>query len=95
MGGSEIYNFEDCVVTANERTGIKIDPDGIESGEAEVQRNEGDFQANFVVGITGRAPSERRSSFVTKVIHENLPTEARIAMWGGMYGLGICAVRMR
>ena len=37
VGGSEIYNFEDCVVTANERTGIKIDPDGIESGEAEVE----------------------------------------------------------
>ena len=36
-GGSEVYNFEDCVVTANERTGIKIDPDGIESGEAEVE----------------------------------------------------------
>ena len=37
VGGSEIYNFEDCVVTANERTGIRIDPDGIESGEAEVE----------------------------------------------------------
>ena len=37
VGGSEIYNFEDCVVTANERTGIKVDPDGIESGEAEVE----------------------------------------------------------
>ena len=37
VGGSEVYNFEDCVVTANERTGIKIDPDGIESGEAEVE----------------------------------------------------------
>jgi hypothetical protein len=45
--------------------------------------NEGDFQANFMVGITGRAPSERRSTFNTKVTHENLPTEARLAMWGG------------
>ena len=36
-GGSEIYNFEDCVVTANERTGIEVDPNGIESGEAEVE----------------------------------------------------------
>ena len=37
VGGSEIYNFEDCVVTTNERTGIMVDPDGIESSEAEVE----------------------------------------------------------
>ena len=36
MGGSEVYNFEDCVVTASERSGINVDPAGIESGEAEV-----------------------------------------------------------
>ena len=49
-----------------------------------LQRSEGDFQANFVVGIAGRAPSERRSSFVTKLTHEHLPTDARIAMWSGV-----------
>ena len=37
VGGSEVYNFEDCVVTASERTGINVDTDGIESGEAEVE----------------------------------------------------------
>ena len=37
VGGSEVCNFEDCVVTASERSGIKVDPDGIESGEAEVE----------------------------------------------------------
>ena len=36
-GGSEVYNFEDCVVTASERTGIQIDPDEIENGEAEAE----------------------------------------------------------
>ena len=57
-----------------------------------LQRNEGDFQANFVVGVTGRAPSERRSSFLTKVTRDNLPIEARIAMWGGMdSGSVLCA----
>ena len=57
-----------------------------------LQRSEGDFQANFVVGATGRTPSERRSSFVTKLMHDNLPTEARIAMWGGVEaGSVLCA----
>ena len=37
VGGSEVYNFEDCAVTASERSGIKIDPEGIESGEAEAE----------------------------------------------------------
>ena len=39
-GGSDVYNFEDCVVTASERSGVQMDPNDIESGEAEELPNE-------------------------------------------------------
>jgi hypothetical protein len=31
-GGSEIYNFEDCVVTANERTGMSAKNSNLDLG---------------------------------------------------------------
>ena len=41
------------------------------------------FLATFGKGAIGRARSERRSTFVSKLMHEHLATEARQEMWAG------------
>ena len=49
-----------------------------------VRDKDGEFQATFVRGVVGRAPSERHSALTSKLMHEHLATDARVAMWGGM-----------
>ena len=44
---------------------------------------DGAFLATFGKGAIGRARSERRSTFVSKLMHEHLATEARQEMWAG------------
>ena len=44
---------------------------------------EGAFLATFGKGAIGRARSESRSTFVSKLMHEDLATEARQEMWAG------------
>ena len=49
-----------------------------------VRNKDGELQATFVQGVAGRAPSERCSALTSKLMHEHLATDARVAMWGGM-----------
>jgi hypothetical protein len=44
---------------------------------------DGVFLATFGKGAIGRARSESRSTFVSKLMHEHLATEARQEMWAG------------
>ena len=44
---------------------------------------DGAFLATFGKGAIGRARSESRSTFVSKLMHEHLATEARQEMWAG------------
>ena len=44
---------------------------------------DGAFLATFGKGAFGRARSESRSTFVSKLMHEHLATEARQEMWAG------------
>ena len=44
---------------------------------------DGTFLATFGKGAIGRARSESRSTFVSKLMHEHLATEARQEMWAG------------
>jgi len=44
---------------------------------------DGAFLAMFGKGAIGRARSESRSTFVSKLMHEHLATEARQEMWAG------------
>ena len=44
---------------------------------------DGAFLATFGKGAIGRARSEHRSTFVSKLMHEHLATEARQEMWAG------------
>ena len=48
-----------------------------------VGAKDGAFLATFGKGAIGRARSERRSTFVSKLMHEHLATEARQEMWAG------------
>ena len=54
------------------------------ASDLRVRHKDGDFQATFVRGVAGRAPSERCSALTSKLMHEHLATGARVAMWGGM-----------
>jgi len=45
--------------------------------------NDGAFLATFGKGAIGRARSESRSTFVSKLMHEHLATEAKQEMWAG------------
>ena len=44
---------------------------------------DGALLATFGKGAIGRARSESRSTFVSKLMHEHLATEARQEMWAG------------
>ena len=44
---------------------------------------DGAFLATFGKGAIGRARSDSRSTFVSKLMHEHLATEARQEMWAG------------
>ena len=44
---------------------------------------DGAFLATFGKGAIGRARSESRSTFVSKLMHEHLAAEARQEMWEG------------
>ena len=50
----------------------------------QVRNKDDEFQATFIRGVAGRAPSERCSALTSKLMHEHLATDARVAMWGGM-----------
>ena len=51
---------------------------------ARMHSHKGGFLATFCKGAAGRPPSEKASSFMSKLIHEHLATEPRILMWGGV-----------
>ena len=53
-------------------------------GDDDVGIKDGAFLATFGRGAIGRARSESRSTFVCKLIHEHLATEARQEMWAGL-----------
>ena len=48
-----------------------------------VGTKDGAFLATFGKGAIGRARSKSRSTFVSKLMHEHLATEARQGMWAG------------
>ena len=48
-----------------------------------VGAKDGAFLATFGKGAIGRARSESRSTFVSKLMHEHLATEARQGIWAG------------
>ena len=61
-------------ITASAQRRLSIERVGIKDGA---------FLATFGKGAIGRARSERRSTFVSKLMHEHLATEARQEMWAG------------
>ena len=61
-------------ITASAQRRLSIEPVGIKDGT---------FLATFGKGVIGRARSESRSTFVSKLMHEHLATEARQAMRAG------------
>ena len=44
---------------------------------------DGPLLATFSRGAIGRAKSDRASPLVTKIMHDNLPTDARLELWAG------------
>ena len=61
-------------ITASAQRRLSIEWVGIKDGA---------FLATFGEGAIGRARSERWSTFVSKLMHEHLATEARQEMWAG------------
>ena len=61
-------------ITASAQRRLSIERVGIKDGA---------FLATFGKGAIGRARSEHRSTFVSKLMHEHLATEARQEMWAG------------
>ena len=61
-------------ITASAQRRLSIERVGIKDGA---------FLATFGKGAIGRARSESRSTFVSKLMHEHLATEARQEMWAG------------
>ena len=61
-------------ITASAQRRLSIERVGIKDGT---------FLAAFGKGAIGRARSESRSTFVSKLMHEHLATEARQEMWAG------------
>ena len=43
----------------------------------------GEFHATFERGVTGRSPTEPGPT-ISKILDNNLPTEPRVSMWGGV-----------
>ena len=53
---------------------------------------DGPLLATFSCGAIGRAKSNRASPLVTKIMHDNLPTDARLELWAGKEsGSATCA----
>ena len=48
-----------------------------------VRNKDGWLHATFTKGAAGRGRSERLTPLITKIMHEHLPTDARIEMWSG------------
>ena len=61
-------------ITASAQRRLSIERVGVKDGA---------FLATFGKGAIGRARSENRSTFVSKLMHEHLATEARQEMWAG------------
>ena len=51
---------------------------------ARTSSHEGGLLATFFKGAAGRPPSEKATSFMSKLVHERLATEPRVLMWGGV-----------
>ena len=64
-------------ITASAQRRLSIERVGVKDGA---------FLATFGKGAIGRARSESRSAFVSKLTHEHLATEARQEMWGRAIG---------
>ena len=57
-----------------------------------LRERDGPLLATFSRGAIGRAKSDRVSPLTTKIMHENLPTGARLELWAGAEsGSVICA----
>ena len=61
-------------ITASAQRRLSIERAGVKDGA---------FLATFGKGAIGPARSESRSTFVSKLMHEHLATEARKEMWAG------------
>ena len=61
-------------ITASAQRRLSIERVGIKDGA---------FLVTFGKGAIGRARSEGRSTFISKLMHEHLATEARQEMWAG------------
>ena len=48
-----------------------------------LRERDGPLLATFSRGAIGRAKSDRVSPLTTKIIHDNLPTDARLELWAG------------
>ena len=72
-------------ITASAQRRLSIERVGIKDGA---------FLATFGKGAIGRARSESRSTFVSKLMHEHLATEARQEMWAGR-AKGVGHLRLR
>ena len=48
-----------------------------------IRNKDGWFHATFMKGSAGRSRSERLTPLITKIMHEHLPTDARMEMWSG------------
>ena len=57
-----------------------------------LREKDGPLLATFSRGAIGRATSDRASPLITKIMHDNLPTDARPELWAGAEsGNAICA----
>ena len=53
------------------------------SSIARLRSKDGSLIASHTRGAVGRMKSERVSPLITKVMHENLPSDARLHRWAG------------